>query len=474
MLVQQKHMKLQQLKEDNKGQALLIAVIVVTAILLTVVTTILSIATSEYSLSQNDILESQIKALSESGLENALLQIGEQGQSYTGGTFSSPINTTINGTDTVTVTYNTSTNPVQATIVSTAEGLSPQNSQILVKRTIQVVAQLGQNPPILNYSLFANDTIMGGFFQVNGDIQSNNELQFYDANFNSNNINSVGIGGGFGDYFYQVNNTPTSSIINLQSNFITGIIVNSDLPGELSCQNSFWGFNSCIITNSTIGSQVNLSPPAQINLPVFNMSSWENTAQTNNTYYTSSPSFVSFLFNHESINTTTQTDTISPPAGVYYIDSNLNLPTTDSAGNTITYNFTNSSIIVKNKFQTNASFIDTSPYSPSANEYLPPLIAGNQGIYIGSGGNLNLNVTGIIYSPGNIYINNDTDDSGDGTTNVSGALWAGGNIFINNSVYDSNSPSSTQITLNSNIINETTGFNFVLGTTTVISWNEIN
>ena len=68
-------MKQLQLKEDNRGQAAIIGVIVMSAILLTVVTTILSIAVSEYQLSQNDILESQVKYLSESGIENALLQI---------------------------------------------------------------------------------------------------------------------------------------------------------------------------------------------------------------------------------------------------------------------------------------------------------------------------------------------------------------------------------------------------------------
>ncbi len=477
-------MKQQQHKEDNnKGQAAIIAIIVLTAVLLTVMTTILSIATSEYQLSQNDILDSQVKYLAESGIENAMLQIGQTGTSYTGGTFTSPIDTQINATDSVSVTYNTSVSPEQATLVSTAQSYQTgSTTKIEIQRSLKVVIQLGQNPAILNYALFANNTIYGEWFQTQGNVQSNNELQLYQVNFNSTNVNAVGNGGGFGNYFYQVNDTNTSSIVNLNSSFLFSWIYSSNLAGELSCANTIGGSASCFISNSTIGSEVALSPPPSINLPTFPFAQWITLAKTNGTYFSSQPSFISYLNNYSTISS--GVDTIKPPAGIYYINANgLNLPSTDSGGNPITYNFTNSSLFVKNKLSTNASFIDTSPYSPSTGKYLPALIAGNQGIFIGeNGSNLTFNVTGIIFSPGNISINDDIDSSSDitpgdgtGTINVNGAIWAGGKIKINNLYYnDYNYIPGTQITLDPTIIKETTGFNFTTGTTKILSWNEIN
>jgi hypothetical protein len=476
-------MKQQQHKEDNRGQAAIIAIIVLTAVLLTVMTTILTIATSEYQLSQNDILDSQVKYLAESGVENAMLQIGENGSSFTGGAFVSPIDAQINGSDNVTVTYNTSVSPEQATIVSIAQAYQyGSSSNIAIQRSLQVVIQMGQNPPILNYALFANNYIAGEWFQVQGNVQSNNELQFFQVNFNSDNINSVGNGNGFGNYFWQVNNTNTNSIFNLSTNLFSWIY-NSNLAGQISCNNStYWGGSSCLINNSTIGSIVNLAPPPQINLPTFPLAQWISLAQSNGTYFNSTPSFESYLQGYS--NVSSGIDTITPPAGVYYVNSNsLNLPTTDSAGNPIVYNFTNSSLLSKNGISTNASFIDTSPYSPSSGKYLPALVAGNQGIYIGvNGTNLEFNVTGVIYTPGNISINDDIDmpsdvtpNDGNSTININGAIWAGGSLNINNLYYsDYNAINGTQITLDPTIINATTGFNIISGTTQILSWNEIN
>jgi len=475
-------MKQQQLKEDNRGQAAIIAIVVLTAVLLTVMTTILTIATSEYQLSQNDILDSQVKYLAESGVENAMLQIGENGSSFTGGAFVSPIDAQINGTDNVTVTYNTSVNPEQATIISTAQSYQyGSTTNIEIQRSLQVVIQMGQNPPILSYALFANNYIAGEWLQVQGNIQSNNELQFFQANFNSLNVNAVGNGGGFGNYFWQINDTNASSIINLSTNLFSEIYY-SDLAGQLGCGSTFWGGSSCDIYQSSIGSIVNLAPPPKINLPTFPLAQWKTLAQSNGTYFNSEPSFISYLDNYSTISN--GVDTIAPPAGVYYIDANgLNLPSTDSAGNPITYNFTNSSLLVKNKLSTNASFIDTSPYSPSSGQYLPALVAGDQGIFIGvNGTNLEFNVTGVIYTPGNISINDDIDlptdvtpNDGSSTININGAIWAGGSMNINNLYYsDYSNPTGTQITLDPTIVNATTGFNIISGTTQILSWNEIN
>lgn len=473
-------MKQLQLKEDNRGQAAIIGVIVMSAILLTVVTTILSIAVSEYQLSQNDILESQVKYLSESGIENALLQIGQQGTSYTGGSFVSPIDSQINATDNVTVTYNTSTTPEEATITSQAQSYFLGTNNIDVQRTIQVVADLGQNNPILNYSLFANNYITGEWFQNTGDIQSNNELFFNSTQFNSNNINAVGIGGGAGNIFNDVNVTNSTSVINLQSEYLLSTITDSNIAGELGCGITYWGVNSCLIVNSTIANQANLSSPTKINLPTFDLSGWKAMAQTNGTYFNSEPSFESFLQGYSTIND--GVDTITPPKGLYYIDAqNANLPSTDSGGNPIVYNFTGSTIMTKNRFSTNASYIATSPYTdPSTGKYLPAIVSGNQGIYIGTdGGNANIDITGVLYSPGNIYFNNDIDNNsandGNGTTTLNGALWAGGSININNLGYnDPNIVSGTQIALDPSVVDNTEGFNIVQGDTSVISWQEIN
>ena len=68
-----------------------------------------------------------------------------------------------------------------------------------------------------------------------------------------------------------------------------------------------------------------------------------------------------------------------------------------------------------------------------------------------------------------------TPNDGNSTININGAIWAGGSLNINNLYYsDYNAINGTQITLDPTIINATTGFNIISGTTQILSWNEIN
>ena len=472
-------MKLLQHKGDNnKGQTAIIAAVIIMAIMLTAITTIGYVVLGEYKLSQNDVLASQTRYFAESGIENALLQIG-QNSSYTGGSFVSPINSQINGTDSVTVSYNTTDNPEQATITSDATVYQQGTSNVLYTKTIQVVASLGTIPQIDNYAIFANNYIYGTQFTINGDVQSNNLLYLQNGTINAQNINAVGQGGGAFNNIDGMTINNNGGVVNLNGNYILSFINDTNITGELGCGTAFWGGSSCIITNSTIGSQSQVSAPPPITLPTFDTSTWETYAQNHGTFFSSAPSFYAYLENYSSISD--GIDTLSPPAGVYYIDANINeqtLPSQDSQGNYITYNFTGSTIITKVAFGITAGYIQTSPFlDSSTGKYLPAIVTGKQGIDMDQpGGNTNtqINITGIIYSLGQIsiggvdnYVQNFT-----GTVTINGALWSGNAVTINEA--DDAQSAQQTISLDSNIVNNTEGFNTTQTSTQIISWNEIN
>ena len=469
-------MKLHQLKEDKKGQAALISVIILSAILLATITTISSIAVNEYILSSNDILSGQIKYFAESGIENALLQIGESSNSYTGGSFVSPINSTLNGTDTVTVSYNMGVTPNQATITSDAVITSPTGA-ILTEKTIQVIASLGENPSIYNYGIFANNYIYGNYFQAQGDIQSNNLLYLTNGLITAQAINAVGNGGGWSNYFNNMTISNTGGIVNLNGNFLSCFIQNSNISGELGYGQNFFGFSSCFISNSTIGSEAQMSPAPQIGLPTFNISSWISYAQTNGTYFSNSNQFYAYLENYSVISN--GVNTMSPPPGVYYINANTNqetLPYQDSSGNVITYNFSGSTIIVKDALKTYAGWVQTSPFQdPSTEKYLPAIISGKQGILISNDVTQNpsgINITGIIYSQGNIDILG-YDPSSSIDASVTGAIWSGGSIQLGDGGTD-NQNTNINVTIDSSIIQNTEGFNLENTKMSILSWQTLN
>ncbi len=471
-------MKLHQLKEDKKGQAALISVIILSAILLATITTISSIAVNEYVLSSNDILSGQVKYFAESGIENALLQIGESSTSYTGGSFVSPINTTLNGTDNVTVSYNTGVTPNQATITSDATITSPSGS-ILTTKTIQVVVSLGQNPAIYNYGMFANNSIYGNYFQDQGNIQTNNLLYLTNGSITAQAINAIGNGSGFANYLNNMTISNTGGVINLNSNYISCFIYNSSISGELGYGESVFGIPLCLISDSTIGSEAQISPAPQISLPTFDTSAWISYAQTNGTYFSNSTAFYAYLENYSSVSG--GIDTISPPAGVYYIDANANqetLPSTDSSGNLITYNFSGSTIIMKVALNTNAGWIQTSPFKdPATGKYLPAIITGKQGINLSNANTQipsGISITGIVYSPGTIQIAG-YQPSTSINASVNGAIWAGNQIQIgNNSSNVENPGTNCSITINSSIITNTEGFNLENTKMSIISWQSLN
>ncbi len=469
-------MKLQQLKENKKGQAALISVIILSAILLATITTISSIAVNEYILSSNDILSGQVKYFAESGIENALLQIGESSNSYTGGSFVSPINTTLNGTDNVTVSYNTDVTPNQATITSKAIITSPSGS-ILTEKTIQVVTSLGVNPSIYNYGMFANNSIYGNYFQDQGDIQSNNLLYFTNGTITAQAINAVGNGGGWSNYFNSMTISNTGGIVNLNGNFLSCWITNSSISGELGYGTSFFGFPLCYLSNDTIGSESQVSPSPQINLPTFNTSPWISYSQTNGTYFSNATQFYAYLENYSSISG--GIDTMSPPSGVYYIDSSSNqqtLPYQDSSGNVITYNFTGSTIIVKNELKTYAGWVQTDPFTdPSTGKYLPAIITGKQGLTISNDVTQNpsgINITGIIYSPGTVNILG-YDPSATIDVTVNGAIWSGNRIQLGDSGNDEQNI-NIGVTINSSIITNTEGFSLTNTKMSILSWQTLN
>jgi hypothetical protein len=472
-------MRLLQHKEgNNKGQTAIIAAVIIMAIMITAITTIGYVVLGEYKLSQNDILASQTRYLAESGIENALLQIGEN-SSYTGGAFVSPIDSQINGTDNVMVTYNTSDTPEQATITSEATVYQQGTTNVLYTKTIQVVASLGVIPQIDNYAIFANNYIYGSNFTINGDIQSNNLLYLQNGTINAQNINAVGEGGGAFNNLDNMTINNTGGVVNLNGNILLSFINDSQITGELGCGTAFWGGSSCIVTDSTIGSQAQVSAPPSITLPTFDTSVWETYAQNHGTYFTSAPSFYAYLENYSSVSG--GIDTLSPPPGVYYVNATINeqtLPSQDSEGNYIIYNFTGSTIITKTAFGITAGYTQTTPFlDSSTGKYLPAIITGKQGIDIDQPGgypNAQINITGIIYSQGGITIGGSDNyvPGFNGSVTINGAIWSGNEISINESDDQQSSPQT--ISLDSNIVNNTEGFNTTQTSTQIISWNETN
>ncbi|MHB8442925.1 MAG: hypothetical protein ACYDAS_00950 [Patescibacteria group bacterium] len=468
-------MKLHLLKEDKRGQAALISVIILSAILLATITAISSIAVNEYVLSSNDILSGQIKYFAESGIENALLQIGESNNTYTGGSFVSPINTTLNGTDNVTVSYNTNVTPNQATITSDATITSPAGA-ILTTKTIQVVASLGQNPAIDNYGLFANNSIYTDYTQVQGDIQSNNLLYMTNGSITAQAINAVGNGSGFANYLDNMTISNTGGLLNLNSNYISCFIYNSSVSGELGYGESIFGIPLCLVSNSTIGSEAQVSAPPQISLPTFDTPTWKSYAQTNGTYFSNATKFYAYLENYSTVSD--GIDTMSPPPGVYYIDSSSNqqtLPYQDSSGDQITYNFTGSTVIIKNGLQTYAGWVQTDPFKdPSTGKYLPAIITGKQGLTISNNVNnipSGINITGIVYSPGTIQIIG-YNPASTIDASVNGAIWSGNQVQLGSS--NTNKDINVGVSINSSIITNTEGFNLSNTKMSLISWQSLN
>jgi Tfp pilus assembly protein PilX len=467
-------MKLLRHKEDNKGQAALVSVLLISALLITITATMGTVAINEYRLSSNDILSSQVRYLAESGIQNALLQIGE-GTSYTGGTFSSDINSTISATDTVSVTYNNTVSPPQATIISSADATYSGSTKIIVSKSIQVVAELSSNPAIYSYDTFANNNINAEYFTQNGDMQANNLLYLQYGSITASNINAIGNGGGDLNYLNSMNINNTGGLINLNSNFISCIVTNSTISGTLGYGESFFGFPLCFIVNSTVGSEEQVTVAPTISLPTFNWNQWVTYAQNNGTYFSNGQDFATYLANYSTLSN--GVDTISPPKGAYYINANENsvkLSSTDSAGYPIVYNFTGSSIMVKGGLSSSAPIVQTSPYTdPTNNKYLPALVTGKQGIKLqfssDSAPVTPTNIDGVIYSEGNIELAGYNANSI--SINLSGAIWAGKTIDMNNkdTLY-----TNIQTAINSSIIDNTEGFNLSLTKTQILSWNEIN
>lgn len=468
-------MKLLQRKEDNKGQAALISVLLISAILLVVTSTIGSVAVSEYQLSSNDILSSQVRYLAESGVQNALLQIGIN-TSYTGGTFQSDINSQIQSQDIVSVTYNNSVSPPQATITSQANAFYLNSTKILISKGVNVTVQLSQNPTIYNYDTFANNNINGAYFAQTGDMQANNLLYLQNGNVTAVNINAIGNGGGDLNYLNNMTIQNNGGVTNLNSNFISCLITNSTISGTLGYGTSFFGFPLCILINSNVTNEEQVTPAPLIALPTFQWNTWETYAKNNGTYFANGEAFATYLQNYSTISS--GIDTISPPNGAYYINASENsvkLSSMDSQGNPIVYNFTGSTIIVKGGLSTSAIINQTSTFEdPSTSKYLPAIVTGKQGININYGEISSppvkqTNISGVIYSEGTIQIVGYNINAIN--VNLSGAIWAGKTIDFNNedTLYN-----NLQTSINSTIIDNTEGFNLSLTKTQILSWNEIN
>lgn len=443
------------MKTKESGQTAIIATIAIMTLMLSVIGIISLLGSNLYSTSAIDINHTQAKALADSGIENALEEIAQVGDTYTGGTFTTP-------TGTVTITV---VRPLHYhyTITVTA---------VLDSITIKEQAYMVTTPPpaISQFAVFSNNTITGQGATVTGDIQTNNQIYWEAGSIDYGSIYAAARGGGEKDYIddSQILVNPTTGT---GGNF--HIWNNVYVQNGANVQNIGEYHNSIKIDGtSTVGTPTknpNLSV-AQINSPVFNYSYAQNLAQTNGTYYANYNAFnTSILSNatYESISGGIDTHTI--PAGLYYINDNVQLPQTDSAGNTNIFNFTGSTIISTGILYVYAALTINSTYSNF------PALVGTSMVNI-TVSDLPVvppvTIQGIVFSDNSVLLVGEESPDSDDTANandkitITGAVWSDLYTTFTNNVsvtYDSTITS----TVNAN------AFNISPQTATITSWNEI-
>jgi hypothetical protein len=438
----------------NTGQMTIIAVISLVAILMSVTLSELLIGYSEYSQSKFDNTAVQAQELAEAGIDNAIEEY-EADQTYTGGSFTSPIG----GTDTITLSTS-GTNPVVVTVTSTA-------TYQKISRTYGATFDNYPPPAIASDVVFAQNNIYVVGSTLNGEVFTNN-----DATIDSTNVNGdlyeAGKGNGQKTYFQNGSvlsqyNGSGGDLYAWDPSYITNSTINGNVEYHTSLHVS-----SSTITGSQTKESNNFIPP--IGNPTFNFSQVKSIATTNGTYFSSDASFNTFLSAHGATSGGTTTYTL--PSGLYDVDcSGLEciLPYIfgfqDLFGNDEIIKGSGVSLVFDNNSFWDLGGMDiTSPYAYNGG-YIP-VIASNGGvngtlILLGVGSsNVNVTLTGLLYTPGII----DTYGiSSSNYTHVTGGTWAGNQINYYN---------YTDITFDSTYVANTYGFGFSNQYSTATKWTE--
>lgn len=415
-------------RNNEQGQVAIIAIIVVSMMLISVVFAISFIAVTNYQTAGVNSVSVQAYFLAESGMEDALIHL-RRDLLYSGGTYDSEV-----GTYTITVDKSGNDYTVRS------EGSCGD-----VVRVITASLSINiQTEEITKYVAYGSDDVWMYWSNatVHGDLWANDDINFTDDSKVYGNVTSAGRGSFFTSWVNWgaeiLDNPDTTDVVEGNIWSVNAIKVwGGHIHGDAYSENwidAFWGGQ---IDGNEYEYQDLSNVTERIEVPLFDFALYEDEAKSAGTYFSTSVQFESF------VNGLDDGDTRTLPDGVYYIE-NGNIKFEPG-----------SKIVLNGTIVTEGDITFYCGVEINALNDLPAIVAQKDLGFLDYGwpwygGDL-VTINGVLYSERDINLRH---NDGGGKITVNGAAWAGDDLRIEE---------DTDLIYDPNVVN-TNGFGFLSST----------
>ncbi len=424
----------------EKGQVAIIAVLVVSLIMVSVVFAISKMSLDNYEMADLSLSSTQAYFLAESGIEEGIYRLKDD-LNYTGGNYDTPI-----GNYVIEVTDNTTYYTVRA------EGhVGGVVRAITANLSISV-----ESAKITGYSAFAGDDVWMFWSNaiVNGDVWANDDVDFSSNSTVYGDVISAGRGSYFtswvSDHASILDNPATADRV--EGNFWSvnqiRVILEGRVAGDAYSENEIITLLGGHIDGTEYPDQDLTAETERIEVPMFDFSTYEAQAQAGGTFYATATQFENY------VNSRNDGSTRTLPDGVYYIRN----------GN-VFFN-PGPPIVLNGSIITEGEIRFYCGVQINAQNNLPALAAAKDAEFRDYGwptyGGDFVTINGVLYSERDIILRHDSSGK---LIEVNGAAWAGDDLRIENSSTVNFLPEVTQ-----NVI----GFGFTVepGQVSIDNWQE--
>lgn len=428
------------IKLNEKGQVAIIAIIVISLLLVSVVFAISKISLTNYEMSDISLHATQAYFLAESGLEDAIYRM-KSDINYAGGSYETPI-----GDYSITVTNMGTYYTIRS------EGVSND----VVRAVTSDVTISVESERITDYTVFGGDDVWmyWGNAVVNGDVWANDDINFSSNAIVNGNVTSAGRGSFFTSWVTSSakiqDNPATATIVegNLWSVNDIKVTTSARVSGDAYSEGGIYELLGGNVVGSLHEYDDLLDETVRIDVPSFDFDTYKALAQSQGTYYSTATQFENYVKGRDNGSTR------ALPDGVYYIE---NGNVFFNPGHPIVLN---GSIVTEGEIRFYCGI------TVNALNNLPAIAAAKDMEFRDYGwptyGGDNVTINGVLFSERSVILRHDHSDK---LIQVNGAAWGGDDLRIEN---------AAEVNFLEDVVKNVDGFGFTSrpGEVTIDNWRE--
>ena len=391
-------------ESDERGQIAIIAIIVVSLMLVTVVFAISFVAVTDYKTANVSTDSVQAYFLAESGMEEALIRL-KRDMLYSGGAYTSDIGT-----------YEISVDKSGNDYTVRSEGSFGDVTRVI---TTSLSIDI-QTEEVTKYVAFGSDDVWMYWSDsiIYGDLWANDDINFTDDSRVYGNVTSAGRGSFFTSWVNWgaevLDNPNTPGVVEGNMWSVNSIKVwGGHIHGDANSEHGVYTLFGGQIDGDRNSYQDLSAETERIDVPLFDFATYEEEAQNDGTYFSTAVQFEGYVNGLEDGNTRTI------PDGVYYIE-NGNIKFEPG-----------SKIVLNGTIVTEGEITFYCGVEMNSQGDLPVIVAQKDISFYDYGwphyGGDIVTINGVIYSEKDINLDHDNNS---GTISITGATWAGDDLRV--------------------------------------------